>query len=63
MGYQLHVEFPGAGVQLWRTWGNRYMWLRIWGPGRVGLQSSYERLDDPGTDFRDSCQYTQHLWT
>jgi uncharacterized protein (AIM24 family) len=63
VGYQLHVEYPGAGMQLWRTWGNRYMWLRVWGPGRVGLQSSYERLDDPGTDFRDSCQYTQRLWT
>jgi uncharacterized protein (AIM24 family) len=63
VGYQLHVEYPGAGVQLWRTWGNRYLWLRVWGPGRVGLQSSYERLDDPGSDFTDSCQYTQRLWT
>ena len=60
---QLHVEFPAAGVQLWRTWGNRYLWLRVTGPGRVGLQSSYDRLEDPGTDFLDSCQYTQHLWT
>ncbi len=60
---QLHVEFPAAGARLWRTWGNRYLWLRVWGPGRVGLQSSYERLEDPGTDFQDSCQFTQHLWT
>jgi uncharacterized protein (AIM24 family) len=62
VGMQMHVEFPGAGVQLWRTWGNRYLWLRLWGPGRVALQSSYERLEDPGTDFQDSCQYTQHMW-
>jgi uncharacterized protein (AIM24 family) len=61
--YQLHVEFPAAGVKLWRTWGNRYLWLRLWGPGRVGLQSCYDRLEDPGTDFRDSSQYTQQLWT
>src|SRR5579871_3712914 len=61
--YQLHVEFPAAGVKLWRTWGNRYLWLRLWGPGRVGLQSCYERLEDPGSDFRDSSQFTQHLWT
>ncbi len=60
---QLHVEYPAAGVKLWRTWGNRYLWLRMWGPGRVGLQSCYERLDDPGTDFRDLSPHTDHLWT
>ena len=60
---QLHVEYPAAGIKLWRSWGNRYLWLRLWGPGRVALQSSYERLEDPGSDFRDSSQYTQHLWT
>jgi uncharacterized protein (AIM24 family) len=59
---QMHVEFPAAGMKLWRTWGNRYLWLRVSGPGRVGLQSSYDRLEDPGTDFRDSCQFTQHMW-
>lgn len=60
---QLHVEYPAAGVKLWRTWGNRYLWLRMWGPGRVGLQSCYERLDDPGTDFRDVSPHTDYLWT
>jgi len=59
---QMHVEFPAAGMKLWRTWTNRYLWLRLWGPGRVALQSSYDRLADPGSDFRESCQYTQHLW-
>ena len=62
VGMQLHVEFPHAGMKLWRSWGNRYLWLRLWGPGRVALQSSYERLEDPGTDFRDSCQFTQQAW-
>jgi uncharacterized protein (AIM24 family) len=63
VGMALHVEFPATGVRLWRTWGNRYLWLRVTGPGRVGLQSSYDRLEDPGTDFLESCQYTQHVWT
>jgi uncharacterized protein (AIM24 family) len=62
VGMQLHVEFPAAGMKLWRTWGNRYLWLRVAGPGRVGVQSSYDRLEDPGTDFRESCQFTQHAW-
>ena len=30
---QLHVEYPHAGMKFWRTWGNRYLWLRLWGPG------------------------------
>ena len=59
---QMHVEFPHAGMKLWRSWGNRYLWLRVWGPGRVALQSSYDRLEDPGTDFRDSCAYSQQIW-
>jgi uncharacterized protein (AIM24 family) len=63
VGMQLHVEYPAAGVKLWRTWGNRYLWLRVWGPGRVGLQSCYEALEDPGTDFRDLSAHTDHLWT
>ena len=62
VGIQLHVEYPAAGVKLWRTWGNRYLWLRVFGPGRVGLQSCYDRLDDPGTDFRDLSSHTDHLW-
>ena len=59
---QLHVEFPHAGVKFWRSWGNRYMWLRLTGPGRIALQSSYDRLEDPGSDFRDSCGFTQRVW-
>lgn len=62
VGMQLHVEFPGAGMKLWRSWGNRYLWIRLWGPGRVALQSLYDRLEDPGTDFRDACAYSQQRW-
>jgi uncharacterized protein (AIM24 family) len=59
---QLHVEYPAAGMKLWRTWGNRYLWLRLWGPGRVGLESGYATVDDPGTTFHDMSQATQHAW-
>ena len=40
---QMHVEYPHAGMKFWRSWGNRYLWLRLWGPGRVGLESPYDR--------------------
>lgn len=62
VGLQLHVEYPAAGVKLWRSWGNRYLWLRVYGPGRVGIQSCYERLDDPGTDFKDLSPHTDQMW-
>lgn len=62
VAWQMHVEFPHAGMKLWKSWGNRYLWLRVWGPGRIALQSSYDRLEDPGTDFRESCQFSQQIW-
>ena len=47
---------------LGRSWGNRYLWLRLWGPGRVGLESLYTAADDPGTNFGSMSQATQHSW-
>ncbi|MGH9125719.1 MAG: AIM24 family protein [Acidimicrobiales bacterium] len=62
VGMQLHIEYPAAGVRFWRSWGNRYLWLRMWGPGRVALQSRYDPLEDPGTDFQNACAYTRQAW-
>ena len=59
---QLHVEYPRAGVKFWRSWGNRYLWLRVWGPGRIGIESCYVAHDDPGTGFQSMSQATQHAW-
>jgi uncharacterized protein (AIM24 family) len=59
---QLHVEYPTAGAQFWRSWGNRYLWLRLEGPGRVGIESNYDGLADPGTEFRDISRHTRQVW-
>ena len=59
---QLHVEYPTAGAKLWRAWGNRYLWLRLHGPGRVGIESCYDAVDDPGSEFRDISQHTRQIW-
>ena len=59
---QLHIEYPSAGMRFWRSWGNRYLWLRLWGPGRVGLESAYVAADDPGTTFNSMSSATQHSW-
>jgi hypothetical protein len=49
-------------MKLWRSWGNRYLWLRLTGPGRVGVESCYVSEQDPGTDFHDTSGASQHLW-
>ncbi|MBV9660081.1 MAG: AIM24 family protein [Acidimicrobiales bacterium] len=45
VGMALHLEYPNQGGVVW--YGNRYnyrqVWLRMWGPGRVAVQSVFER--------------------
>jgi uncharacterized protein (AIM24 family) len=47
----LHFDYPHGTWNSWRTWGNRYLWLRLSGPGRVAVQSHFEHLHDPGHDL------------
>ncbi len=47
----LHLEYPGGmygAFQPWGRWSNRYVWLRLSGPGRVAVQSHFEPMEDPG---------------
>ncbi len=44
VGMALHIEYPNAGIMSWNTrYSYRQVWLRLWGPGRVAVQSVYER--------------------
>ncbi|MGA2230623.1 MAG: AIM24 family protein [Tepidisphaeraceae bacterium] len=47
----LHFEHPAGTWRSWQSWGNRYLWLRLRGPGRVAVQSNYEPMEDPGYDM------------
>jgi uncharacterized protein (AIM24 family) len=59
----LHFEHPGGAWQSWRTWGNRYCWLRVHGPGRVAVQSNFPPMEDPGTNLaRTEPMTTRHQW-
>jgi len=42
VGMQLHLEYPG-GASGWGRYTTRTVWLRMWGPGRVAIQSVFER--------------------
>ena len=59
---QLHFEHPGGGWRSWRSWGSRYAWLRLIGPGRVGVQSHFEMMEDPGTDLQQDPMITHRRW-
>jgi uncharacterized protein (AIM24 family) len=46
VGMALHLEYPNQGGMMWsfhRNYSYRQVWLRLWGPGRVAIQSVFER--------------------
>lgn len=56
----MHVERPRASnASVW-TWGERYLWLALRGPGRVAIQSGYGPTHDPGG--RITGGVTEHRW-
>ena len=48
VGMQLHFERPRGSYGGWGYWSNKYAWLRVWGPGRVAVESASRHLEDPG---------------
>lgn len=58
----LHFEHPGIRYAGWGNWSNRYMWLRMVGPGRVGIQSVYERLEGEAQAINRMSYATETLW-
>ncbi|HEX4495752.1 MAG TPA: AIM24 family protein [Thermoanaerobaculia bacterium] len=59
---QLHIERPAGTWRSWRSWGDRYLWVRLWGPGRVAVQSAFEHLEDNGRNIVNHSGATQHQW-
>jgi len=59
---QLHFERPGGTWRSWRSWGDRYIWLRLWGPGRVAVQSAFEPHEDNGRTIVNHSGATERSW-
>jgi uncharacterized protein (AIM24 family) len=59
---QLHFEHPRMGFSMWGSWGNRYVWLRLWGPGRVAVQSAFERMEGENAYLTNCSPATQQQW-
>ncbi len=59
---QLHFERPRTGFSLWGSWANKYMWLRLWGPGRVAVQSVFEPLEGENRNIYSCSSATERQW-
>ncbi len=59
---QLHFERPHTGWSAWGTWGNRYLWLRLVGPGRVAVQSVFEVIEGEGANVSSYSPATERRW-
>jgi uncharacterized protein (AIM24 family) len=60
----LHFERPStpAGFPGWGSWGNRYVWLRLSGPGRVAVQSVFERIEGEARNITSFSSATEQRW-
>jgi uncharacterized protein (AIM24 family) len=58
----LHLEYPRSmGFSFWRSsWSYRSIWVRLWGPGRVAVQSVYEPPEDNEVIVNHSYATTHH---
>lgn len=64
---QLHFEHPRTGFNLGfafgsYTWSNRYYWLRLWGPGRIAIQSVFDRIEGENGYLSNCSPATEQRW-
>jgi uncharacterized protein (AIM24 family) len=58
----LHFEHPGTVFSGWGYWGNRYLWLRLTGPGRVGVQSRFDVIEGESLRISNHSYATRYQW-
>jgi uncharacterized protein (AIM24 family) len=58
----LHFERPGTVFSGWGSWGNRYIWLRLVGPGRVAVQSVFDRIEGESRNISSFSYATEQRW-
>lgn len=58
----LHFEQPGQIFSGWGSWATRYMWLRLIGPGRVAVQSVFDRIEGESRNMTGYSYATQQQW-
>ena len=58
----LHFERPQVGFTSWGSWSNRYLWLRVVGPGRVAVQSSFKQIEGETRYITNFSYCTETQW-
>jgi uncharacterized protein (AIM24 family) len=61
----LHFDYPAQQTRSWfgRRYWQRYIWLRLTGPGRVAIQSHSDMIEDTGLAIvRSEPSATQKQW-
>ena len=58
----LHFERPASMFSSFGYWSNRYLWLRLIGPGRVAVASVFERLEGEGGNISGFSYATEQRW-
>jgi uncharacterized protein (AIM24 family) len=61
VGMALHFETP-RGATSYQSRSMRHVWLRLWGPGRVCIQSQYGHFHDPGFNITSRSAATTQYW-
>lgn len=62
---QLHLEHPNGGIFTWGAWQARSMraiWLVLTGPGRVAIQSVFERIEEENGNIVNTSYATTQYW-
>jgi len=62
---QLHLEHPNAGIFSWGAWSSRAVrsiWLTLIGPGRVAIQSVFERVEQETGNIVNTSYATTQYW-
>jgi uncharacterized protein (AIM24 family) len=65
VGMALHLEYPNQQGVSWsysRRYQYRQVWLRMWGPGRVAVQSVFERPETSEFITNSSAGTTKRQW-
>jgi uncharacterized protein (AIM24 family) len=58
----LHFEHPNTGGIKWGYYTQRSVWLRLAGPGRVAVQSVFERVEGENEGFGNYSPATVRNW-
>jgi uncharacterized protein (AIM24 family) len=61
---QIHFEYPRAGITFgfWGAWTQRYLWLRLTGPGRVAISSVFHHIEGEARNITNFSYATEQRW-